>query len=106
VIGAARGEHPLPDVLPDHQPEEEQQEVGEDRLPPDRREVEVGGGQRFLHPGEAAGRGDGEGQQDEEDADRHDQELQKVREGYRPHPSCHRVGDDDAPGDEYRHAGR
>src|SRR5215211_3602359 len=41
--GAAGGEHPLPDVLPDHQPEEEEQEVREDRLPPDRRDVEVGG---------------------------------------------------------------
>jgi hypothetical protein len=54
-------EHPLPDVLPDHQPEEEQQEVRKDRLPPDRREVEVGGRQSLLHPGEAAGREDREG---------------------------------------------
>src|SRR5215207_835832 len=90
-LRAARGEHPLPDVLPDHQPEEEQQEVGEDRLPPYSREVEVGGRQRFLHP---------------EEADGHDQELQEVREGDGPHPSRHGVGYDDAAGDEYRDAWR
>src|SRR5215217_7380652 len=77
-LGAARREDPLPDVLPDHEPEEEEQEVGEDRLPPDRREVEVGGRQSLLQSGKSSGCDDREGQQEEEDAYSHDEELQVV----------------------------
>src|SRR5215218_4124133 len=47
---AARREDPLPDVLPDHEPEEEEQKVGEDSLPPDCRQAEVRGRQGFQHP--------------------------------------------------------
>src|SRR5215213_9665577 len=43
-LRAARREDPLPDVLSDHQSEEEKQEVGEDSLPPDGGEIEIGFG--------------------------------------------------------------
>jgi hypothetical protein len=88
-LGAARCEDPLPDVLPDHQPEEEKQEVGEDSLPPDGGEVEIGGGQGLPHPREAPSPHDYDGQEHEEDADRHDAELDDVRERDRPHAPGH-----------------
>ena len=93
--GAARGEHPLPDVLADEQAEGVDHEVGEDRAAADRGERERVHGQRRLqarrsHPRVLSTIGS----RRKKIADRLDHELDEVGERDRPHAAERRVDDD------------
>ena len=96
--GAARGEHPLPDVLADQQAEGVDDEVGQDGARRRSRSARSASAGSFsASPPKPPAWISGDRQQDEEDADGLDDELHEVGQRDRPHAAEHGVDDHDAP---------